>query len=306
VELRQVVAEYVEIRASSWSGARQRAQWLASFENHVYRYTDGVPVSEIDTQTVTRILRPLWGEKRETARRVRMRLERVLGYAKTQRYRSGDNPAAWKDNLDLAFTESDTTKHLRAVPFADVPALYRRIAQIESVPAYALRLQILTVPRTDGLRKARKTEFDLASGVWVIPKERTKTRRSDHRIPLSAEAIRVVEKAARVAEGEYLFPGSYYGRPLSDMACIMVMRRMGRDEVPHGFRSTFKDWASECTEHPNIVSEMALGHAVGNKVEAAYRRGDLFEKRISLMNDWAGYCTSQLILHNVSIPFETT
>jgi integrase len=242
------------------------------------------------------VLEPIWTAKPETAGRVRGRLESILDFAKVRGYRDGENPARWRGHLDKllpARSKVRRVEHHAALPYAELPAFLVNLREQEGIAARAVEFAILTAARTGEMIGACWNEVDLLDKVWTVPAARMKAHR-DHRVPLSARALAILHEmqAARHGDG-FVFPGREPGGPLSNMAFLMLLRRMGRADVTvHGFRSSFRDWAAERTSVPSEVAEMALAHAVGNKVEAAYRRGDLFEKRRRLMQQWATFCTT--------------
>jgi integrase len=241
------------------------------------------------------VLSPIWTTKTETATRLRQRIEAVLDYATVHGLRSGPNPAAWKGNLDKVLAKPAKLKkvqHHRALPIDEMPAFVDALRQREGMLARCLEFVVLTACRSGEARGARWSEIDLAAKLWTIPPERMKAGKP-HRVPLSAEALAVLEALPRIAGTDLVFPAPRGGQ-LSDMALLAVMRRMGVDAVPHGMRSTFRDWCSERTAYPRDVAEMALAHAIGDKVEAAYRRGELLEKRRRMMADWASFVTGPL------------
>jgi integrase len=242
---------------------------------------------------VLRVLQPIWTSKTETAVRLRGRLERVLDWAKAQGYREGENPAAWRGHLDKLLAEPRKVakrEHHAALPWQEIGAFMRDVRAMPGASALALEIIILTAARTSEVLNARWAEFDLDAALWTVPAARMKAHK-EHRVPLSDAAVAALRKAlADAEESEYLFP-SRKGAPLSNMACLKLLERMGRaDLTVHGFRSTFRDWCSEATDYPRDVAEMALAHTIESKVESAYRRGDLLEKRRALMADWAVYC----------------
>ena len=278
-------------KSAEWSNAKHAAQWSATLETYAYPVLGKLDVTEIDTPHILEVLQPIWSTKTETATRVRGRIETVLDWATAHGSRTGANPARWTGHLDQLLpkpTKVAKVKHHEAVPYKDVADVLERIANSEGQGARALVFQVLTAVRSGEVREAVWGEFDLEARVWVIPAERMKARR-EHRVPLSKQAVAWLEGKTRVEGCDLLFPGTK-NQPLSDMTLTAVMRRMEMTAVPHGFRSTFRDWAAECTDYPNEVVEMALAHAIENKVEAAYRRGDLLEKRAALMQDWAALC----------------
>jgi len=243
-------------------------------------------------------LQPIWETKPETASRVRGRIEAVLDWAKALGYRHGENPAQWRghlDNLLPARSKVRKVEHHPALPYTDMGEFLADLHQQDGVGARALEFLILTATRTGEVIGARWEEFDLVAKMWTMPAERMKAGK-EHRVPLSERALAIVEemKAERVNNHPFVFPGGRQGRPLSNMAMLKLLGRMDRgDLTAHGFRSSFRDWAAECTHFPAEVVEMALAHTVGDKVEAAYRRGDLFQKRRDLMEAWARYCETR-------------
>jgi integrase len=239
---------------------------------------------------VLRVLEPIWTKKPETASRLRGRIERILDWARVMGYRSGENPARWRGHLDKLLASALNRKHRKhhcALAYEKVGAFLQDLRAQEGTAARALEFLILNTSRTNEVIGAKPEELDLSKGVWTIPAERMKSEK-EHRVPLSPQAIEIAKVQPA---GAYLFPGGKENAPLSNMAMLELLKRMGREDLTvHGFRSTFRDWAAECTTYPREVCEMALAHAISDKVEAAYRRGDLFEKRRRLMLDWAKYC----------------
>ncbi|WP_234730118.1 tyrosine-type recombinase/integrase [Acidocella facilis] len=285
---------YIDAHAAGWSNAKHAAQWRATLEAYAFPVIGRLPAADIDTAAVLEILQPIWTTKPETAGRVRGRVEAILDYAKSRGWRDGENPARWRGHLDhLLPSRAKVAKveHHAALPYAEVMAFMERAAEIEAISAFALRFLILTAARTSEILGAKWDEIDLEARVWSIPAERMKARRA-HRVPLSDQAMQILETVAplRREDDSPVFPGQQPGRPLSNMAMLKLLARMGRSDVTaHGFRSAFRDWAAEETDFAREVAEMALAHAVGNQVEAAYRRGDLFAKRAELMAAWANY-----------------
>jgi integrase len=240
-------------------------------------------------------LEPIWHAKPETAGRLRGRIEAVLDWATVCGYRKGENPARWRGHLDKLLpkkTKVRRVEHHAALPFVGIGAFIADLRLQEGVAARALEFAILTAARTSEVIAARWDEFDLAERLWTVPAERMKAGK-DHRVPLSDAALAIVELMAEIRRGDHVFPGGRAGRPISNMAMLMLLRRMGRvDLTIHGFRSSFRDWAAERTGFPAEVAEMALAHTVSDKVEAAYRRGDLFQKRRQLMDAWTRFCAT--------------
>ncbi len=251
-----------------------------------------MPVQAVDTALICKILEPVWTTRPETASRVRGRIERILDWAKVRGYRDGENPARWRGHLDHLLPARKKVRsvvHHAALPYSDVPTFIAELRTRDGAAARALEFTILTAARSGEVLGARWSEFELSDGVWTVPAERMKAGRQ-HRVPLPSQALALI-KNMESARSEFVFPGGNSGKSLSPKALHKALRRMGvKDATLHGFRSAFRDWAAERTNYPNHVVEMALAHAIGDKVEAAYRRGDLFDKRRRLMSDWARYC----------------
>lgn len=291
---------YIESIASAFRNAKHRDQWRMTLGESYCASIRPVPVDEVSTAHVAAVLKPIWEKVPETASRLRGRIERVLDAAKVNGHRAGENPARWHGHLDKILNEPRklTRGHHAALPYAHLPAFMKRLRSAKGVAAKALELAILTAARSGEVRLAQWGEFDLEAGVWTVPAERMKMRR-EHRVPLSAPAIALL-KAIRNPQGaterlpdpdaaELVFPSAKLQRPLSDMTLSAVLRRMKVEVTVHGFRSSFRDWCAEETDHPREVAEAALAHAVGDATERAYRRGDALEKRRRLMDDWAKY-----------------
>jgi integrase len=283
---------YVRMQQSQWRNRKHVYQWRQTLESYVYPVIGKMPVKDIKLQDVLTVLQPIWTTKTETATRVRGRIEKILDWAIVQNYRAPDNPARWKGYLDKVLpppSKIATVKHHRALPVADMPEFMRDLlAREESSSSLALAFAVLTAARSGEVRGATWDEIDFDNATWTIPAERMKAGR-EHRVPLSPAALDILRRVQRHPHGDFIFTAPFGGK-LSDMAITLLMRRMEVNAVPHGFRSTFRDWIAEKTDYPNHVAEMALAHTIGNKVEAAYRRGDLFEKRREMMNEWAGFC----------------
>jgi integrase len=289
---------YIEAHRAGWKNPKHAKQWRSTLETYVYPVFGSLPVQAIDVGLVMKALQPIWQAKPETASRVRGRIEAVLDWAKALGYRNGENPAQWRghlDNLLPARSKVRKVEHHPALPYTDMGEFLADLHQQDGVGARALEFLILTATRTGEVIGARWEEFDLVAKMWTMPAERMKAGK-EHRVPLSERALAIVEemKAERVNNHPFVFPGGRQGRPLSNMAMLKLLGRMDRgDLTAHGFRSSFRDWAAECTHFPAEVVEMALAHTVGDKVEAAYRRGDLFQKRRDLMEAWARYCETR-------------
>jgi integrase len=288
---------YIASHEAGWRNSKHAAQWPSTLQAYAYPVFGSLPVQSIDVGLVMKALEPIWQVKPETASRVRGRIESVLDWATARGYRSGENPARWRGHLENLLPKKSKVrrvKHHAALPYVDLAAFIATLRRQKGAAARALEFAILTAARTEEVLGAPWPEIDLEARLWTIPAERMKADK-EHRVPLSGAAIAVLEGMQEIRSGDFVFPGARARRPLSNMAFLMLLRRMGRgDLTAHGFRSTFSDWCSECTSFPAEVREMALAHAVGDKVEAAYRRGDLFQKRRQLMDAWARFCSAPL------------
>lgn len=295
VTFKQCAEKYIAAHRPAWRNAKHAAQWSSTLKTYADPVIGNLSVRSIDTALVMKILEPVWSTKAETAGRLRGRIEVILDWATVRGYRTGENPARWRGHLDKllpARSKVRRIKHYAALPYGEISGFMVRLRGQDGVAARALEFLILTAARTGEVIGARYDE--ISEGVWTIPGERMKVGR-EHRVPLSSPALAIIAAMQREYGGEYLFPGGDLKRPLSNMAMLALLKRMKRDDLTaHGFRSTFRDWASECTNHPPDVVEMALAHTINNKVEAAYRRGDLFNKRVALMTDWAAFCEAKV------------
>jgi len=286
--------DYIREHSASWRNQKHAAQWGSTLAAYAYPIIGGLPVADIDRAMVLKILRPIWTEKNETASRVRGRIEAILDWATVHDLRKGDNPARWRGNLDKALPKrasARTVRHHPALPFRQIAGFMADLRQQWGTGARALEFAILTAARTGEVIGAQWQEIDLEAGLWTVAADRMKAQAA-HTVPLSPRAVEVLRDMASMdGQDGYVFPGGRKGKPLSNMALTAVLKRMERDDVTvHGFRSTFRDWAAERTRHSPEVVEMALAHTIGSKVEAAYRRGNLLQKRRQLMTDWARYC----------------
>ena len=294
ITFKDCAEKYIAAHEKSWRNEKHRAQWKATLETYAYPVIGELPVASVDTALVTKILETLWSAKPETASRLRGRIEAVLNWAKARGYRDGENPARWRghlDNLLPAMSKIRAVKHHAALPYEQIGAFVRELHTCDGVAARALEFAILTAARTSEVIGAQWTEIGLSAKIWTVPSCRMKAGR-EHRVPLSAYAIEILDRMAPVKTDGFVF-GAKPERPLANEAMLAVLRRMERGDITvHGFRSTFRDWAAERTNFSSEVAEMALAHAVGDKVEAAYRRGDLFEKRRRLMAAWATFCAT--------------
>ncbi len=277
---------------AGWKNAKHGEQWITTLKTYAFPALGNVPVDQIGTPEVLRALAPIWLPKPETARRVRQRIGTVLDYAKAAGYRSGGNPV---EGIAKALPrQPDRRDHHAAMPYTEVAGFVSRLQAEEGGTGVALALEflILTAARTGEVLGAKWSEIDLEQGTWIIPDNRMKAGR-EHRVPLTARAVELLQAAQALGKkSEFVFPGRTSTRPMSNMAFLMLMRRLNIDYTVHGFRSSFRDWASERTGFSREICEAALAHMVKDRTEAAYRRGDLFEKRRELMTGWAAYVLS--------------
>lgn len=300
VTFSEAAKRYIAAHSPTWSNEKHAAQWTATLETYAAPWIGSLPVAAVDTTLIMKVLEPIWTTKTETATRVRQRVENVLDWATTQGLRDGANPARWKGHLDNLLPKPGkiagaAVVHHRALPFEGVPQFMIDLRQQQGVAARALEFTVLTACRSNEVLGARWEEIDLENDLWVIPAGRMKMKK-EHRVPLNVRAGELLLIMKKLTDGTgFVFPGMKAGRPLSNMAMTTVLRRMKVDAVPHGFRSSFRDWASEKTTYQKEVCEMSLAHAIGDKVEAAYRRGDLFDKRRKLMHAWCDFANVQEI-----------
>ncbi|CAI2935044.1 tyrosine-type recombinase/integrase [Aminobacter niigataensis] len=292
----QYADAYVDdaVKAGRWRGGKTEARWRNMLTNHAKAIRDKA-LASIGVTEVLSVLRPLWGDKQETAEKLRECIERVLDAAKVEGLRAGENPAAWKGNLEHVLHKPDalTTKsNHAAMPWARVPVLTTTLAALETIGARALEFTILNAARSGEVRGASWPEFDLAGKLWTIPAERMKGGKL-HRVPLSDRAVTILEEMREKRSNDFVFPGVRAKRPMSENTMAKVLAENGGNGFTvHGFRSTFRDWVTEATAHDGDLAEMALAHAVGDAVARAYARSDALEKRRLLMANWAEYCGS--------------
>lgn len=302
-----VAADYIKAQRISWTNAKHAQQWENTLATYASPVIGDLAPADITTEHLLKILTPIWNTKKETASRVRNRIELVLNAAKARKLRTGENVAAWRGHLDLLLAnhKKNDRRHHPALPWPHASIFWTAADEEKDTGAQALQLTMLTALRTSEVLAAHWAEFDLNTNVWTVPAARMKAGK-EHRVPLSAAALELLAKIPRVESG-LLFEGRTAGKPASNMAMLMKVRRMDeakhkkdsigwRDQkgqviTPHGFRSTFRDWAAENTPFENIVVEQALAHSIGSAVEAAYRRGDLLERRRELMEAWSSYVT---------------
>lgn len=295
VTFKEYAQTYIDAHKAGWSSDKHLLQWENSLANHAYPVLGDIPVPDIDTPLVLKALRPIWTTKTETANRVRGRIEMVLDSAKVDGLRTGENPARWRGHLK--FTLAAPRKiarrtHFAALPYEAVFDFMSDLAPRHRISARCLEFTILTCARSNESRHAEWSEIDIDKALWTIPAAKMKGRK-EHVVPLAPRVVALLRALHPRREGRYIFPGQRPGKPISDMSMLKVLVIMGHDDITvHGFRSTFRDWVSECTNYSDSVAEMCLAHAIENEVEAAYRRGKLIAKRAELMAAWAQYCVT--------------
>ncbi|MBX5147179.1 tyrosine-type recombinase/integrase [Rhizobium lentis] len=300
---KQCAEKYIDAHRATWKNTKHSAQWPSTLKTYVYPVIGDLSVKDIDVGLVLKVIEGIWKTKPETASRVRGRIEIVLDWAAARKYRHGENPARWRGHLDKllpARSKVAKVKHHEALPYREIAPFMAEARAKEGISARALEFTILNAVRTNETIGAKWPEIDIEAGMWTIPPERMKGGR-EHRIPLSEAAIALLKALPRVKGNPYVFPGAHEGKHLSNMAMLELVRGMrpGAGLTVHGFRSTFRDWAAEQTAYPNEMVEMALAHIVSDKTEAAYRRGDMLDRRRRLMKDWADYCSKQSLTGDV-------
>jgi integrase len=298
--------QYITAHKSGWKNSKHIDQWKNTLATYAAPIVGALAVNKIDTSDVMRILQPIWSTKSETASRLRGRIESILDWATTRKFRTGENPARWKghlDNLLPARSKLARVQHHPALPWSEMAAFMAELRKQVGVSARALEFTILTAARSGEVRGMVWSEVDFSTGMWIVPADRMKAG-NEHRVPLTEQALRVLrlaKEATSLMNTQLVFPGTTFTKPtdsetptlkpLSDMSLTAVLRRMERGDITaHGFRSSFRDWAAEATDFPRDMAEMALAHTVGSAVEAAYRRGDMLEKRRHMMAEWAKHC----------------
>ncbi|MCC7280084.1 MAG: integrase arm-type DNA-binding domain-containing protein [Chromatiaceae bacterium] len=294
----QAAARFIRGHRQGWSNPKHARQWASTLRVYAKPLLGALPVDQIDTPHILAVLTPIWQKKTETAKRVQGRIENILDWAIAHKYRTGPNPAAWRGNLDKILARPAkvaASRHQPAMPWPEVPAFIKALAASDSISSLALQFLIRTAARTQEVLLAQWPEIDLDARLWRVPAERMKARRA-HEVPLTDATLAILAKLPRLADTPFIFPGARHGRPLASMALLMAMRKRGHgvggtrsDSVPHGFRSSFRDWAGETTPHPRDIVEEALAHAIPNATERAYRRGHMLDKRRLLMADWDAF-----------------
>ncbi|SAL09423.1 phage integrase [Caballeronia udeis] len=287
--------KFMEVKSSEWKNPKHGDQWRNTLETYAYPFIGRLYVRHIGRDHVMQILDPIWLTKNETASRLRGRIEAILNWSKVKGYRSGENPAAWRGNLETLLATPSKVQKVRnhpALPFTEMGTFMTDLRKIDAVGARCLEFAILTVARSGEARGARFNEIDRETKVWRVPGERMKAKK-EHRVPLSQAAFSLIERMPCNDDNDLIFP-SPRGKMLSDMTLLMLVRRMDVDAVPHGFRSTFRDWAGEVTNYPRELAEVALAHVKADSTEAAYWRSDVLERRRRLMTDWAKFIAKPL------------
>jgi integrase len=304
----EYVKEWIGEKEEGWRNEKHRAQWRMTLLGETAKLDkDGkpirakhdycaslrkIPIADVTTDDVLKVIRPIWSTKAETARRIRGRIERALDAAKAARKRGGENPARWRGHLSELLSKPDKLQrgHHRALPYQDVPSFIKRLKAMNGIAVLSVEFTVLTAARSGETRGATWSEIE--GDVWVIPKERMKGER-EHRVPLVPRALDILSQMKRLRTSDFIFPGFRDDRPLSDMSLSAVLRRLEVDATVHGFRSSFRDWAGDATDFPRELAEAALAHLVGDETERAYRRGDALKRRRALMDDWSAYCAGQ-------------
>jgi integrase len=300
VTFKQCAEALIGSHEGTWRNPKHRQQWRNTLKTYAYPVIGNLPVADVDTPLVLKIIEPIWHTKTETAKRVRGRIERVLNSAKAKGFRQGENPAQWRGHLDQILPAPSKVRrviHHPALPYRELPALMAALRSRDSISARALEFTILNAARTNEALGATFDEINDRTKLWTVPAERMKGHR-EHNVPLTARALAIVEEMNAQRISDYIFPGMRKDEPLSDMAMLELVRgfglldKAGAGITVHGFRSTFKDWAMEQTTYPDFLSEMALAHISGDKAREAYARAELIKKRRALMNAWEAFCFS--------------
>jgi integrase len=286
-------AKYIESHQLGWKNEKHRNQWQNTLATYASPVIGDVPIDEIELQAVLKIIEPIWNSKTETANRVRQRIELVIDWATAMGFREGANPARWRGHIEKLLpkpSKVSPVQHHKALPYDQMSAMFEQLQELDSVAGYALQMAILNATRSSEVRLAKWDEFLLEEGVWEIPAERMKNNKP-HRIPLSPEVIRIL-RLQDIQTSKFVFPGSTRQAGITEAAVRKLLKSLQPGVTLHGFRSTFRDWCAEKTLFPRELAEKALSHSLPNHTEAAYQRGDMFEKRRQLMDSWAKYCHS--------------
>jgi integrase len=284
-------AEYIELQRPMWANEKHAQQWTNTIATYASPLIGKLPIAHIETDDVLSVLKPIWTSKPDTASRLRGRIESILGWATVHGWRSGQNPARFKDHLEhlLPKRQASAQKHHASMPYADVPAFMQKLQSESGMARYALEFLILCASRTGEVIAAKWSEIDTSKRLWTIGAGRMKAK-VEHRVPLSGRAVDILKTVKPFSQGEYVFAGRRHDKPLSNMAMAELLKRIGVTDITvHGFRSSFRVWAGEQTNYPFHVAEQALAHSLPDAVQAAYLRSDFFEHRVGLMRDWAAF-----------------
>lgn len=296
IEFDECARVYIEAHRAGWKNTKHAEQWINTIATYASPTIGRLPVHLVDTSHILKVLEPIWATKPETASRLRGRIESILDWAKVRKYRDGENPARWRGHLDKLLphlSKSKRTKHHPALPYSEAAEFMKALRKLDGTAPRALEAIVLTACRVSEAVNAQWAEIDFKARIWTIPGERTKSGRP-HRVPLTDDVVRVLKTMQARKTDDFVFPGRKHGKPLTSAACLKLIREMGYGKYTvHGFRSTFRDWAAECTNYPRELAEAALSHVLSDKTEAAYQRGDLLRKRGLMMEAWAKYCAHQ-------------
>jgi len=304
ITFKQSATAYIESHKSGWKNKKHQNQWTNTLQTYAYPLLGNLPVQDVDTDLVIKVLEPIWYTKTETASRVRSRIENVLDWAKVRKFRTGENAARWRGHLDKLLPRPSKIRKVKnqpALAYAELPEFYKALRNKNTISAKALTFIILTATRTNETLGAKWDEFDFETATWTIPDSRMKDG-EEHRIPITFEMLELIEELKIFKQDDYVFPGQQKGKSISDTSVRKNIKQINKNNsfVTHGFRSTFKDWCAEKTNFSKDLSESALAHKIENATRAAYERGDKLEKRRTLMDAWTNYCLSSTPKSNVT------
>ena len=297
ITFRECAILYIDSHKAAWRNRKHESQWRNTLETYAYPIIGDLSIQDVDVGLILKVLEPIWTTKTETATRVRQRIENICDWAKAREYREGENPARWRGHLDKLLpkpTKVQKVKHFEALHYSEMPKFYQWLREKDFLSAKALTFTILTAARNGEARGADRSEIDLNAKSWTLPAERMKTDKP-HRVPLSKEAIKVLKELEPFSNDERIFPGQGKASSISATALLKTLKEYRQNLTVHGFRSTFRDWCAERTNYPREVAEAALAHSLKDQTEAAYQRGDLFEKRAKMMEAWAKYCKTPFV-----------
>lgn len=292
ITFKECALAYIDSHKAGWKSRKHESQWTNTLTTYAFPIIGDLSVQDIDTGLVMNVLEPIWFEKTETATRVRQRIESILDWAKVRNYRTGENPALWRGHLDKLLpkrSKVQRVQHFPALPYTDLPDYFRSLRKVNTIAAKTLAFTILTATRSNEARQAKWSEIDLQAGVWIVPEERMKAGRA-HRVPLTQECLAILEEMKPFTVDDHVFPGLSKGKSISDAAVLKQLKQTHPALTVHGFRSSFRDWCAEMTNYPSELAEASLAHTIKDATQAAYERGDKFEKRQKLMEAWTNYC----------------